>query len=394
MRERLASYDTPPQQADVIWFHAVSVGEVEAAIPVIMRLLERRPADPILVTCTTPTGSARIRDMLGNRVSHVFLPYDLPDAIDRFLNQYTPVVGIILETEIWPNLFRACRKQGMPLVIINARLSESSARGYRKLAGLVQACMTAVTAIAAQTPEDAKRFIEIGATADKTTVMGNIKFEIQFDDDMKQRSLRLRSELFPGRMVWIAGSTHPGEEEGILDALETIRKAIPNTLLILAPRHPERADQIHSLCARRGHKVVRRSEHRACEPTDTLLLLDTLGELRTFYGTADIAFVGGSLVPIGGHNVLEPAVAEIPVLFGPHMRNFRAIAQQITDSGGALQVSNSGELAQQVVHFLSHPDEARSMSAKGRAFVEANRGAVERVSDLIESLLVQHPPSF
>lgn len=388
MRERLGCYGTAiDHPTGVIWFHAVSVGEVEAAIPVIRHLLEHRSSPPILLTCTTPTGSNRIQATFGAQIAHVFLPYDLPDAIERFLNHYQPLIGIILETEIWPNLFRACAQRKLPLAIINARLSESSARGYQKIAGLTRQCMDAVSVIAAQTPEDARRFIEIGASPEKTLVMGNVKFEIQFDQAMQQHSQSLRQNGFPNRKVLIAGSTHPGEEERVLDVLESLRKVLPDCLLILAPRHPERCDQVQSLCTLRGHRVVRRSDQRHCEREDTVLLIDTLGELRSFYGAADVAFVGGSLVPIGGHNLLEPAIAGVPVLFGPHMHHFKSIARQIQECGGGIQVNDCRHLAQHALHLLTHPEEARATGVHGKAFVEANRGALERVTDLIAALL-------
>ena len=391
LKERLAFYDTQPV-ADVLWFHAVSVGEAEAAFPVIKSFQKRQPATPLLVTCTTPSGSARIREVLGDSVLHVFLPYDLPGAVTRFLTHFRPAVGVILETEIWPNLFHACHEMRVPLTIINARLSERSASGYQRLKCLTRDSLSAVALIAAQTRQDALRFIGIGTDADKVVVAGNVKFDIEFDDAMKVHSTALRSELFPGRPVWIAGSTHPGEEELMLDALAGIRDVIPDILLIMAPRHPDRGGQIQALCEKRGYRVRRRSEKRPCDPETGVFMIDTLGELRAFYGAADAAFVGGSLVPCGGHNVLEPAMAGLPVLFGPHMFNFAEIAANIIDSGGGLVVHDSQELTNWVRRLLTDPETARAMGSKGRAFVDENRGAVARVTALIQTLSARSEP--
>ncbi len=390
--ERFARYAGGQTEPGAAWFHAVSVGEAEAAFPLIREFRSRHPGRPILVTCTTPTGSARIRAVLGDSVQHVYLPYDLPSCVDRFLDQFRPSLGVILETEIWPNLYRACGRRGIPLAIVNGRLSERSARGYRRVGRLAAESLGHVSLIAAQTGLDAARYIGIGADPGTVSVAGNVKFDSAFTAEMREQAAALRAEMFPGRPVWIAGSTHPGEEELVLAALAVLRREIPAALLILAPRHPDRLQDVLALCAKSGVPLRRRSEGLPCEPGAGLFLLDTLGELRWAYGAADAAFVGGSLVPVGGHNVLEPAAAGLPVLFGPHMFNFAEIALKLKECGGGLEVANAEELAAQLARLLGGPVFRAGIGAQGMAFVEANRGAVARISDLIDNFLLASTP--
>lgn len=384
--ERFACYAKPPQPG-AAWFHAVSVGEAEAAFPLIREFRSRHPERPILVTCTTPTGSARIQAVLGDSVQHVYLPYDLPDCVERFLGQFRPCLGVILETEIWPNLYRACGQRGVPLAIVNGRLSERSARGYRRVGRLAAESLAHVSLIAAQTGQDAARYISIGADAGQVSVAGNVKFDSAFTAEMRGQAAALRSGFFPGRPAWIAGSTHPGEEQQVLAALGLLRRDIPDALLILAPRHPDRLQEVLALCAKSGVSLRRRSEGRPCEPGTDVFLLDTLGELRWAYGAADVAFVGGSLVPVGGHNVLEPAAAGLPVLFGPQMFNFAEIALRLQECGGGLEVASAEDLAAQLARLLGDPSLRAGIGAQGLGFVEANRGAVAQVSGLIDRLL-------
>lgn len=385
-RERFACFDAPPRPG-VAWFHAVSVGEAEVAFPVIRAFRARFPAIDVLVTCTTPTGSARIRAVLGDSVTHVYLPYDLPDCVMRFMDHFQPVLAVVMETEIWPNYFLECRRRGVPLAIVNGRLSEKSAKGYRRVASLASETLSAVTLVAAQTAADAERFRRIGATADKVRVAGNVKFDVEFPEAACQAAAGIRAALFGSRPVWIAGSTHGGEEEQVLAAHREILRDVADAILVLAPRHPERMGEVAVLCERSGFSVRRRSEGLPCEPYTNVFLLDTLGELRLFYGACDVAFVGGSLVPRGGHNLLEPAAAGVPALFGPHFFNFTEIARNLTASGGGIAIADAGELACHTLRLLSEPGERRGLGAKGKAFVEANRGAVERVTQWVADLL-------
>jgi 3-deoxy-D-manno-octulosonic-acid transferase len=391
--ERFAVYAARPEPG-VIWFHAVSVGEAEAAFPLIRAVHARFPATGILVTATTPTGSARIRAVLGDSVRHVYLPYDLPDCVDRFLRHFRPVLGVVLETEIWPNLYRRCYENRIPLAIVNGRLSERSARGYRRLRSLCAESLAALSLVAAQTSADAERYVELGADPARVAATGNIKFDVEFSEDMRMGAERIRGALFGTRPVWIAGSTHAGEDEQVLAAFAAVLPDVPDLLLILAPRHPERMDEVAALTAKLGFAVRRRSEGLPCDGSVRVFLLDSLGELRTFYAAADVAFVGGSLVPTGGHNVLEPAAAGIPVLFGPHMFNFAEVGGRLKASGGAIEVADAGDLAEQTRRLYADPAARARTGRRAKEFVAANRGALQRVVELLADLLPPARQSF
>ncbi|MDD5215259.1 MAG: lipid IV(A) 3-deoxy-D-manno-octulosonic acid transferase, partial [Methylococcales bacterium] len=301
---------------DVIWFHAVSVGESEALFPLIRLIQTRHLQLQILITTTTPTGSARVRAVLGDSVQHVYLPYDLPDVVTRFLNAFKPKIAVIVETEIWANLYHACAKKQIPLYLINARLSERSVRGYQKIPALVLPALTAITKIATQTEADKPRFIQIGAKSENVQNLGNIKFDVTIADEVLSQGQHLKNQLFKNRFVFLAASTHEGEEVLLLDAYQNLKKLIPELLLAIAPRHPERFSHVENLANQANLKTITRTSNKICQPDTDVFLIDTLGELKLFYATADLAFVGGSFVPIGGHNVLEPAAVGVPVLFG------------------------------------------------------------------------------
>lgn len=389
--ERFGFYRGQPRKTHSIWIHAVSVGECEAAFPIIKALM-RKGETSLLITCTTPTGSARVREVLGKSVEHVYLPYDLPDALHRFFRCFRPRLALIMETEIWPNLFHACGERQIPLAILNGRLSEKSARGYANLSGLVKASLSQVTQIAAQTRSDADRYLALGAIPNTVSVLGNIKFDIQFDETFRNQSLELRRSLFSHRPVWIAGSTHPGEEALILDALAWIQVTVPDALLVLAPRHPERSGDVRALCEGRGLRVQTRSEARACDAKTSVFLIDGIGELRKFYGAAVVAFVGGSLIPHGGQNVLEAAAVGVPVIFGPYMMNFDEISRNLLAAGGGVQIDTPDLLAEWVARFLQEPSLALDYGQKGKSFVENNRGALDQVVTLIDDLC--SPPAM
>lgn len=383
--ERFALYSGPPC-GGVLWFHAVSVGETEAAVPLIHAMQRRFPGRSVLVTTTTPTGSARVRNLLGGAVEHVYLPYDLPDCVSRFLDRYQPALAVMMETEIWPNLYRHCGARGIPLAIVNARLSQRSARGYLRLPSLVRASLASVNWIAAQTAADADRFIAIGAKPERVAVTGNIKFDLQLPEDLPSRAALIRTECLGTRPNWIAGSTHEGEEIEVLRAFKRIRRRHPDSLLVLVPRHPERFDRVAALCRDQGLNVVRRTDHVDCTGAG-VFLLDTMGELRLFYAASDIAFVGGSLVSIGGHNVLEPALAGLPVLFGPHLFNFEEAGRQLLEAGGAFRVADADELAERVLELLDDADLRHRMGSCGRRFVDAGRGALGRIEAFLAGLI-------
>ena len=383
--ERLG-FVPPLSQSGCLWVHAVSVGETRAALPLIRALLERYPELPLLVTSTTLTGSRQVREALGKRVLHVYAPYDLPGAVRRFLRRSRPRLAVIMETELWPNLFRQSAVAGIPTMIANARLSERSARGYARMRRLTASMLRDVTLIAAQAEADAGRFRALGAP--RVEVTGNLKYDLTLPDDLPEQGRQLRRELLgEERQVWIAASTHAGEDEQILDAFEKMRARWPDLLLLLVPRHPERFDGVAELCRQRGFRVIRRSERRPCAPDTAVFLGDTMGELLLFYAAADLAFVGGSLVDTGGHNVLEPALLGLPVLFGPHMFNFTEASQRLLEAEAAWQVTDVAALATTVDRLLADPELRRTVGQRGRAVVERHRGALAALLDYIETLL-------
>jgi 3-deoxy-D-manno-octulosonic-acid transferase len=386
-RERLAIYaNVASQPQGVIWLHAVSVGEAEAAFPLLRLLAKRHPEIPILVTTTTPTGSARIIEVLGNAVAHVYLPYDLPDAVARFLNHFRPRLAVMLETEIWPNFFHACGKRDIPLAIVNACLSKRSTKGYQRLGSFTRSTLSNVGLVAAQTQLDAERFIAIGSAPSAVQVLGSIKFDLQLPEDYWRQGANLRQLLFGGRKVWIAASTHQGEEELLLKAFAEILAVFPGCLLVLVPRHPHRCDEVERLCLARGLPVARRSSGQGAE-NKNVFLVDTLGELRTFYAAADLAFVGGSLVPVGGHNILEPALAGLPILLGPNTEDIADVLGQLLEAGGALQVRSADELPSLLLELWRDEKRCKAMAEAGREFVEARRGVVELTVDALDRLL-------
>ncbi len=370
---------------NVIWFHAVSVGESEAVFPLIRLIQTRQPKIQILITTTTPTGSARVQAVLGDSVQHVYLPYDLPDVVARFLKAFKPKIAVIVETEIWANLFHACKKNHIPLYLINARLSEKSVRGYQKIPSLVFPALSAITKIATQTDDDKTRFIQIGAKPKNVENLGNIKFDVTIDGDILSQGHVLKNQIFKKRFVFIAASTHDGEEILLFDAYKNLKKHIPELLLALAPRHPERFATVENLAKTANLKIVTRTSTQLCENETDVFLIDTLGELKLFYATADLAFVGGSFVPIGGHNVLEPAAVGVPILFGLEMRNFALIAEKILTENAAIQCENVEKLESKIIEFYEQPELRNLLVSNAKDFVAQNQGATERIYSLLFS---------
>ena len=379
-QERLGyveAFDEP-----VIWVHAVSVGETIAAAPLVKALLRRNPDIPILMTAMTPTGSARARALFGDRVHYAFSPYDTPGAVRRFVGRVRPRALVIMETELWPNMIALSRQREVPIFLINARLSSRSARGYERVASLVRPLLRSISWIAAQAEEDAGRFLRIGATPE--SVSGSIKFDVEVSDEVRAESSGLRAALGADRPVWIAASTHDGEDRQILEAHQQILEHFPNALLMIVPRHPERFDDVARLIDAMGLSLVRRSQSGSDgggKVGSEVYLGDTMGELLMLYGASDVAFVGGSLIERGGHNPLEPAAWGIPVVSGPHIFNFETIYDRL-DSGQGLFITDSAEsLAQCVVHLFSDKSSAQKAGHNALAVVNANRGALEKVVD-------------
>lgn len=369
-----------------IWIHAVSVGEVQAAAALVRALAQRYPLQPMLLTTSTPTGAQRVQALFGDAVRHAYLPYDLPGAARRFLASTTPAVAIIMEREIWPNLFRACFERRIPILLASARISERSGQRHRRFAALFREALACDVTIAAQTEADAERFRAIGIASAAVHVTGNIKFDFEVPEEARRVGAHIRAEL-AHRPVWIAGSTHEREEDIVLDAHERVRAARSDALLLLVPRHPNRFDAVKSWLRTRNVRFITRSTREAVAADTSVLLVDTLGELLSFYAAANVAFVGGSLVPIGGHNLLEPAALNRPIIVGPHNFNAADIAQMFLASGAARQVESATELAAAVLDLLTSATHRDEMIAKAHAILQANRGALARVLTLVEELL-------
>jgi 3-deoxy-D-manno-octulosonic-acid transferase len=380
----------PAFRAGGIWIHAVSLGESIAAAPLIRELLARHPELPITVTCMTPTGSERIQALFGERIQHCYLPYDLPWACARFLARLQPKLAVIMETELWPNHIHACHRRGVPVALANARLSERSARGYARFAGLTAPMLGELDLIAAQTEVEAERFRQLGARPTCVEVTGSIKFDLSVDAELPRRAAELRASWgASGRPVWIAASTHAGEDEVMLQAHRRLLDEHPEALLILVPRHPERFDQVFELCRREGFTTVRRSTAEAPGAEVQVLLGDTLGELLFLYALADLALVGGSLIANGGHNLLEPAVLGKPLLSGPHLFNFLEIAAQLRGAGDLLEVEDAAQLHAALRMLFADPAQAQQRAAAGLAVMRANQGALARLLGGLERLLTR-----
>jgi 3-deoxy-D-manno-octulosonic-acid transferase len=384
--ERLGRFD-PPARTGGVWVHAVSVGETQAAQPLIRRLLAKPGAQPITVTTTTPTGSVRVGELFGDQVFHVYFPFDLPWAVEGFLDRVRPRLLIMVETEIWPNLLACCAARGIPTLLANGRLSARSARGYARLDGFARETFGAIGAVAAQTEVDAERFVALGAAAGRVRVTGSMKFDMAIRGSVKEKAEVLRRDWGTDRPVWAAASTHEGEEEAVLEAHRRVLAKVPGALLVLVPRHPERFERAAQLVRRAGLTMVRRTEGTSVTAGTAVFLGDTMGELPIFLGAADAAFVGGSLVDIGGHNVLEPAAFGVPVVFGPYMHNFSAISELLLAADAARQVDTAEGLADVVLNWLGDASERTRIGENGRRVVEANRGALERTWQMVVDLL-------
>lgn len=380
--ERFGFYPIRPAQP-VIWLHAVSVGETRAAVPLVQALLARYPDHRILLTHATPTGRATGESLFGERVLRAYLPYDYRFAVRRFVRHYRPVIGLLMETEIWPNLIDACHARAIPLLLVNARLSARSARRYGWLAALVRVSLGKLAAVLAQTRADAQRLGQLGAQ--QVEVAGNLKFDCDPPPAQLQAGERLRAQLGSARPVFVAGSTREGEEALVLDALE--RVALPNLLTLIVPRHPQRFDEVVTLLEQRGIAYQRRSAGQPVAAQTAVLLGDSMGELFAYYRAADVAFVGGSLLPFGGQNLIEATAVGCPVLIGPHTWNFADVARQAIACGAAQRVEDVAELAQALKDLLDAPLRRRQMSEAALAFSRAHRGAVQRLMQTIGRFL-------
>jgi 3-deoxy-D-manno-octulosonic-acid transferase len=367
-----------------IWIHSVSVGETQAAQPLVNRLLEQYPQYSVVITTTTPTGAERVKSLFGGRVRHLYLPYDLPFAIRHFMESVRPRLAIFMETEVWPNLLMSCEREGVRTILANARLSERSATRYARFTGFARETFARIDVVAAQTQADAERFLGFGVDPSRVSVTGSIKFDIRLPASLYEHSEVIRRQ-WEGRPVWVAASTHEGEDEQVIAAHREILRKFPRALLVLVPRHPERFDRVAALCQKEGMSTVRRSEAAGCGPETQVFLGDTMGELVLFLAASDLAFVGGSLVPVGGHNVLEPAALGVPVLFGPHMFNFQLISRMLLAAGAAREVDSTEQLAAVVCEWFADASLRAGFGESGSRLVGENRGALDRLCQLIES---------
>ena len=376
--ERFGSYP-PALPGPYIWIHAVSVGETRAALPLVEELKARKPRHHILVTHMTPTGRATSRDLFGDRVERAWLPYDMGFAVRRFFAHYRPELGIILETEIWPRLLEEAARSGVPVVLANGRLSERSARRYERAPALTRWAFSNLAGVAAQTEEDARRFERIGARAPAVT--GNVKFDLAVPDAMIERGERFRERFGRERTIWVVGSTRDGEEALFLDAFE--RAALPPGVLpVIVPRHPQRFDEVVRLVVARGLPYARRSEDANVGPATRVVVGDSMGEMLAYYFAADVVIVGGSFLPFGGQNLIEPCALARPVIVGPHTYNFSEAAESAIAAGAALRVADADEALAAAAGLDATT--RREMGRKGREFVRAHRGAVQRLADWIE----------
>jgi 3-deoxy-D-manno-octulosonic-acid transferase len=379
-----------PELSDrrVLWVHAVSVGEVRSAAPLVAALVERYPAHRVVVTTMTPTGSDQVRALFGDRVSHCYVPYDFPDAVRRFFDRVRPEVAVIAETEFWPNIFAECGRRRVPLLLVNGRVSQVSLRGYLRVPKIARAMLANADLLCAQTRVDAQRLRNLGAPEHLVHVTGNLKFDVELPAQLLDDALALRAHWGTARPVWIAASTHAGEERKVLDAFAWLKRRYPALLLVLVPRHPERFGAAAALSRRRGFAVALRSRAPGPLAAGTEVLVgDTMGELQRLYAAADVAFIGGSLVPHGGQNLLEACAVEVPVVFGPHMFHFEEISAMALERGAARQVHDVQTLAEAVALYLDQPDLRRAAGRAAHTLVADNRGALGRTLDLVDDAL-------
>lgn len=385
--ERLGIFTGPAKKAG-IWIHAVSVGEFMAALPFIRALQTQYPNELITVTTTTATGSERVVTVLGNSVFHVYLPYDVTIGINNFLTRVQPKMCIILETELWLNLLHCCQLKNIPVFIINGRLSPNSFKNYMRIRWIIQDLLQKTTQVMAQSTADGDKFVQLGLPLTKLTVPGNIKYDMSVAEQHIKLGQELKQTWGP-RLVWIAASTHEGEETQILAAFKIVRAKIPELLLILVPRHPERFAVVAELIKTSGFNMARRSKGETCTIATDVFLLDTMGELGIFYQTADVAFVGGSLVPTGGHNMLEPAAVGLPIISGPYVHNFTDISQTMLDANAMVIVRDSTALVEILLTWLQSDASRQLIGANAKSVVAKNQGATNKILEIINNAWLQ-----
>ncbi|HET9490425.1 MAG TPA: 3-deoxy-D-manno-octulosonic acid transferase [Methylomirabilota bacterium] len=387
LRARLGYDAVPTGNGPVAWVHAVSVGEAIAAAPLVEGLRRAYPELPVVVTTVTETGARVVRERFADAAVHRFFPLDLPGAARRVIGAINPAFLVCMETELWPNTLRILAQRGVPVMVANGRLSDRSFHRYALVRRLLRTVLDDVRVFAMQSQEDARRIIALGASAERVFVTGNLKNEAMPDPAGSVELWSRMLGLGPGQRVWIAGSTHRGEEEAVLAAHARARESCPDLVLVVAPRHPERVPEVLGLVAARGWPAVRRSELPRQRPGDAVIVVDTVGELAPIYAVADVVFLGGSLVPVGGHNMLEAALRRKPVLFGPHTTNFRDAAATLTREGGGLVVADAEALADELIRLLKDDDLRARLGTRAYEAVASRQGAVQATLDLVAQFL-------
>ena len=375
----------PVATKPVIWVHGASVGEITAATPLIRRLLHSYPNKILLVTTVTPTGAAWASETFGDDVLHCYLPLDAGFAVRGFIKRFRPEFAVIMETEIWPTLYGELNQQSIPIIIASARLSQKSVDGYARFLSLIKTALSGNVSIAAQTPDDRERFLAVGASSEKVLVTGNIKFDFDPPKGIDIIGGEFRDKHgCAERPVWVAASTHEGEEEQVLAAHAALRLAYPDALLLLVPRHPERFDDVAKLLQQSGVKAVRHSSNQLCETDTQVLLCDSMGEMMMFYAAADLAFLGGSLVDIGGHNLLEPAALGKAIICGPSISNAKDVAEMLVAADALQLVENSDQLSYGLHELFARPSRRKDLGKNALKAIENNRGALERLMAFIK----------
>lgn len=370
------------------WIHAVSVGEAAAAVPLVEAIARRWPELSVVMTTVTPTGARVVADRLRGTVAHRYFPLDLPGPVRRAIDAVRPRFFIGMETELWPNFLRALARRGVPAMIANGRISDRSFRRYHRVRFLTARMLRDIAVFAMQSQEDARRIIALGAPPGRVVVTGNLKTDLTPAESGGEAVWQPLLGLTTNEPVWIAGSTHRGEETVVLDAYARLRRRYPDLVLLLAPRHPERVPEVERLAADRQLATVRRSELPASRERAPVIVLDTVGELAKIYSVASVVFVGGSLVPTGGHNMLEPALLRKPVLYGPHTTNFRESAELLLGAGGAVLVDEPERLELRVAELLADPARRSRMGEAGLHAVIGRQGALKQIMQLVERHLV------
>ena len=386
-QERLGNVSLVRDKRTLVWIHAVSVGEVNAAQPLIDRLLESHSELRVLVTTTTPTGASTLEARYGDRVDHAYFPYDLNFCLKRFFNACRPSVIILMETELWPNFLAVAAERKIPVLLVNGRMSEKALRRYQYFGDLIKLMLQQIDVIAAQSGDDAARFELLGAPPERVVSTGSLKFDREINPSVFERGEALKRELGVNRFVVMAGSTREGEEELLVDTLLDLTKQIPNVLLVLAPRHPERFDSVAELLKRRDVLFNRYQSRDRSDPQAVVYLLDVMGELTNYYAASDLAFVGGSLLPLGGQNTLEPAGLGIPIVVGPHTYNFKAINDKLAAAGALSVAADTHELANIIVQLSRDSNLRDQMGQAARNVFAQNRGALAQVDAILQNYL-------